>query len=152
MAQTNKQKVGEIGEDVACTFLEKHGYDIIDRNYRKKWGELDIVAKKDGVLHFVEVKSVSRVTEYNPKTDFKKSVRPTSYCHNWFRPEENVHPWKMKRLYRAIQTYLLEKVSDLPAEVLTEEGETNWQIDILAVFLDLNTRKAKFRLTENVIL
>ena len=123
MVQTNKQKIGEIGEDVACVFLEKHGYKIIDRNYRKKWGELDIVAKKDGVLHFVEVKSVSRVTEYEP--------------------EENVHPWKIKRLHRAIQTYLLEKnVSD----------ETEWQLDILAVFLDLTTRKAKFRFTENIIL
>jgi putative endonuclease len=123
MAQTNKQKVGQIGEDVACMFLEKHGYNIIDRNYRKKWGEIDIIAKKDEILHFVEVKSVSHETEYNP--------------------EENVHPWKMKRLYRAIQTYLLEKdVSD----------ETEWRLDILAVFLDLDTRKAKFRFTENVIL
>lgn len=123
MAQTDKQKVGEIGENVACKFLEKRGYKIIDRNYRKKWGEIDIIAQKNNILHFVEVKSVSRVTEYNP--------------------EENVHPWKMKRLARATQTYLLENnVSD----------ETEWQTDILAVFLDFNSRKAKFRFTEDVIL
>ena len=127
MAQTNKQKVGQIGEDVACMFLEKHGYNIIDRNYRKKWGELDIVAKKDNILHFVEVKSVAHNVTH--ETDYQ--------------PEENVHPWKMKRLGRAVKTYLLERnVSD----------ETEWQIDILAVFLDLTTRKAKFRFTENVIL
>lgn len=123
MAQTNKQKVGQIGENVACKFLEKHGYKIIDRNYRKKWGEIDIIARKDNILHFVEVKTVSRVTEYDP--------------------EENVHPWKIKRLGRAIRTYLLgNNVSD----------ETEWQIDVLAVFLDFKTRKAKFRFTENVIL
>lgn len=123
MSITDKQKVGQIGEKVACMFLEKHGYKIIDRNYRKKWGEIDIIAQKDKVLHFVEVKSVSRVTEYNP--------------------EENVHPWKLKRLARATQTYLLENnVSD----------ETEWQTDILAVFLDFNIKKAKFRFTENIIL
>ena len=127
MTQTDKQVVGKLGEDLACVFLEKHGYEIIDRNYRKKWGELDIVAKKDGVLHFVEVKSVSH-----------NVIHETDY-----QPEENVHPWKIKRLHRAIQTYLLEKnVSD----------ETEWQLDILAVFLDLTTRKAKFRFTENIIL
>ena len=127
MTQTDKQVVGKLGEDLACVFLEKHGYKIIDRNYRKKWGELDIVANKDGVLHFVEVKSVSHNVTH--ETDYQ--------------PEENVHPWIIKRLYRAIQTYLLEKnVSD----------ETEWQLDILAVFLDLTTRKAKFRFTENVIL
>jgi putative endonuclease len=127
MSLTEKQKIGQIGENMACKFLEKHGFEILDRNYRKKWGEIDIVAKKDGILRFVEVKAVSH-----------NVIHETDY-----RPEENVHPWKMKRLHRAIQTYLLEKkVSD----------ETEWQLDILAVFLDLSARKAKFRFTENVIL
>ncbi len=121
--QTQKQKTGEIGENIACKFLMKQGCKILDRNYRKKWGELDIVAQKDKVIHFVEVKTVSHETEY--------------------MPEENIHPWKRKRLARAIQTYLLEKnVSD----------ETEWQTDSLAVFLDFKTRRAKIRMTENIIL
>jgi len=123
MAQTEKQKIGEIGENISCEFLVKRGYKILDRNYRKKWGEIDIVAKKDKKIYFVEVKTVSRVTNY--------------------LPEENVHPWKLKRLGRAIQTYLLEKnVSD----------ETEWQFDVMAVFLDFNTRKARIRVVENVII
>src|SRR3989344_3727604 len=57
---TEKQKIGQMGEDFACKYLEKNGYKIIERNYLKKWGELDIIAKKRGKIHFIEVKSVSR--------------------------------------------------------------------------------------------
>ena len=57
---SDTQKTGEIGENVAVKFLMKHGFAILDRNYTKKWGEIDIVAEKDSKLHFVEVKSVVR--------------------------------------------------------------------------------------------
>lgn len=127
--QTDKQKIGEIGENTACKFLMKQGFIIKDRNYRKKWGEIDIIAQKDNILHFIEVKAVSRLRQ--------------GFGGQAHEPEENVHPWKQKRLARAIQTYLLEKnVSD----------ETEWQVDIMAVFLDFNAKKAKIRTTENVIL
>lgn len=131
--KTDKQIIGNLGEDLACKFLMKQGFKIVDRNYRKKWGEIDIVAEKNNILHFIEVKTVSH------------NVSPETW-----QPEENVHPWKQKRLARAIQTYLLEKnVSD---ETDPENDGESWRIDILAVFLDFNTRKAKFRFTENVIL
>ncbi len=123
MSQTQKQKIGEIGESVACEFLVKHNFLIKDRNYRKKWGEIDIVAEKDKILHFIEVKTVSHITEH--------------------QPEENVHLWKQKRLARAIRTYLLEK--KIPEE-------TEWQLDVMAIFLDFKTRRAKVRITENIIL
>lgn len=48
---------GKIGEDIAATFLEKQGYTIRHRNWRWNRKELDIVAQKDGILVFVEVKS-----------------------------------------------------------------------------------------------
>ena len=51
MTFTEKQKVGRIGEDIACKFLMKHGFEVADRNYLRKWGEIDIIAKKRGVLH-----------------------------------------------------------------------------------------------------
>ena len=56
---SKKQKIGEIGENIACKFLVKQGFSILDRNYTKKWGELDIVARKYDKLYFIEVKSVS---------------------------------------------------------------------------------------------
>lgn len=83
---------GNLTESIACDFLRARGYSIIERNYLKKWGELDIVAEKDGDLHFIEVKS-----------DFH------SAGHSGYRPEENVHNLKQRRLRRAISTYLVER-------------------------------------------
>lgn len=120
-----KKKIGALGENIACRFLVKHGFMILDRNYNKKWGEIDIVAEKDKAVHFIEVKTV------------------VSYETDKYRPEENVHYQKFKRLSRVIQTYLLDKGVSC---------ETEWQIDVIAVFLDLENKKAKFRFTENIIM
>ena len=84
MARHNE--VGQKGEEIASKYLEKKGFTIQDRNYRKKWGEIDIVAFKDKVLHFVEVKTVSRRSFGG---HFEQEV-------NNFRPEDNMHPWKLK--------------------------------------------------------
>ena len=48
---------GGCGEDAACNYLKKHGYKIVERNYRCKFGEIDIIARKKGVLIFAEVKT-----------------------------------------------------------------------------------------------
>lgn len=127
LKQTEKQKVGNIGEDIACRFLVKQNYDILDRNYWKKCGEIDIVAEKNNVLHFVEVKTVSRETMGD--------------C----MPEENVHYWKRRRLANVIQIYLSEK-----GYMCNKDKE--WQVDVMAVFLNFNNKKAKLRVTENIIL
>jgi putative endonuclease len=122
---SEKQKIGEIGENIACKFLVKHSFLILDRNYTKKWGEIDIVAEKQNKLYFIEVKSVSHETT-------------TGY-----RAEENMHPWKMKRLSRTIQTYLLsKKISD----------DKEWQVDLVVVYLNLNDKKAKIKRIEDLIL
>jgi len=138
MSITNKQHIGELGEGIACRFLMKQGHKIRDRNYRKKWGEIDIISEKDNIIHFIEVKSVSRETLPTNVNDETEG----------YRPEDNVHPWKLKRIYRTIQTYLLDKKVHLAQR---GEDETEWQIDIIAVFLNIKTRKAKVRITENII-
>ena len=48
---------GRRGEDAACAYLERHGYKVLDRNYRCRWGEIDVIAVKGGTLAFVEVKT-----------------------------------------------------------------------------------------------
>ena len=113
--------IGEKGERFAEDFLLVKGFSIKTRNYRKKWGELDIVAEKKGVLHFVEVKTVSRETNF--QIDGKG---------DYFRPEDSVHPWKIKRLKRVIQTYLAE---------LGLSIEADWQFDLVTVYLIENTHK-----------
>lgn len=55
--KTFNSKTGKQGEDIAVETLRTKGYVILERNWRNKFGEIDIIAKKDGVLVFVEVKT-----------------------------------------------------------------------------------------------
>jgi putative endonuclease len=55
----HRQSLGRRGEDLACAELEKRGYVIVDRRFRTRCGELDIVARDGGVLVFVEVRARS---------------------------------------------------------------------------------------------
>jgi putative endonuclease len=55
-----KREVGIAGEKIACQFLVKRGFKILERNFRRRWGELDIIAEKDGMVRIVEVKAISR--------------------------------------------------------------------------------------------
>ena len=57
MSVKNTKALGDIGEQKAARFLVTKNYEILDRNYRWARGEIDIVAKKDGRLIFVEVKT-----------------------------------------------------------------------------------------------
>ena len=55
----NGRELGIAGENAACAFLKRRGYRILDRNYRCSLGELDIIARKGGILVFCEVKARS---------------------------------------------------------------------------------------------
>jgi putative endonuclease len=57
---SSRKVIGSLGEDIACRFLRSKGYKILAKNYRKPWGEIDIIAEKGTSVRFVEVKTVSR--------------------------------------------------------------------------------------------
>ena len=57
MLSTGKKATGRYGEDIACDFLRKAGYKIVARNYSVQQGELDIIASKNTLIVFVEVKT-----------------------------------------------------------------------------------------------
>jgi putative endonuclease len=126
------QQTGEIGENIAVKFLMKQGFSILERNYTKKWGEIDVVAEKNGKIYFVEVKSVARET----------LPLVTHETNDQYRPEENMHEWKQKRLSRTIQTYLLHKKFD----------DREWQVDLLVVYLNLKDKKARVKVVKDIIL
>ena len=103
---TQKQEVGRLGEQEAADYLVKKGYKVIERNYRKKWGELDIVAKApDRTLVFVEVKAGGGYP---------------------FNPEENLTRAKLRKLQRTASIYANAK----PDLVKDAKG---WRIDLVAV-------------------
>ena len=54
---SKNKSLGDQGEEIAVNELEKQGYTIVDRNFRKKYGEIDIIAKKGDTVTFVEVKT-----------------------------------------------------------------------------------------------
>lgn len=137
---TEKQKIGEIGEDCACEYLERNGYKIVERNYLKKWGEIDIIAKKDKKLYFIEVKSVSRSISETRDTASNKVI---AGGNDSYRPEDNMHHWKLKRLSRAVQSYLLDK--DISEDV-------EWQFDVATVYLDLDKKLSRIVILPDIVL
>ena len=121
------QQTGEIGEQEVVNYLADKGFNILERNYTRKWGELDIVAKKSNVLHFIEVKSIT--------------VRDMFSRENSYRPEDNMHPWKVKRLQRALETYLMDRGVD---------ENTEWQFDLACVYFKENEARVEF--IEDIVL
>lgn len=83
------QKRGEWAEKLACRYLKGKDFSILERNYTKRCGEIDIVAQKGGVVHFIEVKSVSRE-------------------NSMLNPEDHMDFRKLGRLSRTISSYIIE--------------------------------------------
>ena len=122
----NTREKGAIGEEIACIYLKNHDYLIQERNYYKKWGEIDIIAAKDGIVHFIEVKSVIN-----------------KGSNNGHRPEDNVHELKVRKLRRVIQTYLNERKYASDAE---------FKFHVITVVTDEKTGKSLVKMLENIIL
>jgi len=59
MTQDGRQSLGKMGEDLACAELRRRGYAILERRYRTRHGEIDIIARHDATIVFVEVKARS---------------------------------------------------------------------------------------------
>ncbi len=91
----NNKNVGRDGENLATEFLLNKGFIIICRNYQKRVGEIDIVAYRNKILHFIEVKSVIRETLSQINLDY-------------YLPEENVNYEKMLHMKRAIEIFISE--------------------------------------------
>lgn len=151
---TEKQKIGRLGEDIAKKYLENKGFSIIGQNYLRKCGEIDIIAQKGKILHFIEVKTVSR--ENNGDLDQNVSLRPrlrprresgdSEFANSetdTYRPEDNIHPYKLKRLALTIQVYLLEKY---PKE------EPEWVFDVITVQFDAIKRRTYVKFLENLVI
>ncbi len=115
-----KKRLGAIGESLACDYLLSHQYRIVERNFQKRYGELDIIAIKDDTLVFVEVKT---------RTDRMFGL-----------PEEAVTPRKLAEIKQTAAYYKL----------LHPELPDRMQIDVIAIELELDETLRAFRHIENV--
>lgn len=100
-----RRQVGNAGEDLAAAALKKQGYKILERNYRTTLGEIDVIARHQGFLVFLEVKT-------------RRSVR-------FGEPQEAVSPTKQARLKRLADYYV--KVKRL--------GEVKVRFDVVAIIM-----------------
>jgi putative endonuclease len=125
---TRNQDTGKLGEQIACRFLESRGYKVVSLNYRKPWGEIDVIAEKNNEVRFIEVKTVSREI----KREISREIDNAA--------EERIDIRKLKKLARTATLYMIEKGDD-----------REYQIDAVGITLDIVTRKARCRLYEQVI-
>ena len=100
----SNQRVGKWGEDAVAAYLGEHGYEIIARNARTPYGEIDIIARQDDTLIFVEVKTL------------------TSSRH--FFPEQNVTGRKREHMLACAEHYAMENAIDhWQIDVIAVEGK-----------------------------
>lgn len=111
----SRQNIGKKGEILASDFLKKNGYTILAQNYRRKYGEVDIIARENDYLVFIEVKTRTG----------------TSHGH----PFEAVTPRKQRQIGKVAQCYLAENNLfdtaarfDVVSVVLTENNSVKVEI------------------------
>ena len=120
--ESKTSEFGALAEKYASEFLQSRNYTILALNYSKPWGEIDVVAEKEGVLVFVEVKANSKELA-------------------GFEPELRVNKAKLNRLVRAARTYLADKRCGPDQE---------WQIDIISITMDSSRKTAKIKHFKNI--
>ena len=116
----HRQLLGKIGEHLAANYLQKRGYRIIERNFKARYGELDLICVKDDILVFVEVK--------------------TRMGEAFGKPEESVTPRKLREVIKTAEYYKLSH-SRLPDAL---------RIDVIGIELDEDEKIVYFNHIENV--
>jgi len=106
MPRRNRQ-FGDWGEKAAADYLTARGFTVLERNFQRQCGELDLVCRKGDVIHFIEVKT-----------------RTKGSTEKFGLPQEAVTPRKRQRLLLTAETYICEKGLG---------GNINWQMDVLSV-------------------
>lgn len=121
-----KAEIGKLGEDLACEYLVKNRYRVLERNYRKPWGEIDVIGRSpDRTLVFFEVKTVQERTTTG------------------LMAEDNLTQAKLKKLQRTCTLY----AGRYPDQIDEEKG---WRIDLLA--LTINEKDCDIKHYKNITL
>jgi putative endonuclease len=116
-----RRDTGLRGEQLACDLLNKNGYQIVERNFRCRRGEVDIIARQENTLVFVEVR--------------------TKKGHNFGSPEESITPTKMEHL-RNTAAYYRQNHEGLPE---------SWRIDVIAIEMNIQGQVERIEQIENAV-
>ncbi len=121
MPKTNRQSLGQRGEDLAADKLITLGYAIVERNFRCTAGEIDIVARRGDLWAFVEVR--------------------TRRSRTYGTPEESITGRKRAHLIASAQSYLQAHSIE----------NANWQIDLVAVEFDATGKLQRVDVIQNAV-
>lgn len=92
----HNQRIGKWGEDIATEHLTQQGYEIIGRNVRTPYGEVDIIAKKDDVFIFVEVKTRTTKKMGLPEESItSKKQEHMIACAEHYASENEIKHWQI---------------------------------------------------------
>ncbi len=120
----HKSQLGRLGENLTCKYFIEKGYKIIERNFRRKWGELDIIVKSpDKTLIFIEVKTMR---EYEAG----------------LKPEDQLTNSKLKKLKKTASLYAGHN-----QELI--DDDKGWRIDLLA--LTIKDKSCVIKHYENIV-
>lgn len=119
-AKDPRRRLGNHGEDIASAFFVGKGFHILARNWSCRWGEIDLICEKDGITHFVEIKT--------------RKGRQFGY------PEEAITKAKLRHFSRAIEKYLQ----------LSSHPPTEYQMDALAITVSSSDQPPEFHYVENI--
>jgi putative endonuclease len=108
-ARSPRRRLGDFGETAAVGYLTRQGYTVLARQWRCRWGEIDIVAQQDEHLVFVEVRTR------------RGGAGGTG------APEESITPTKQARMVKLAYAYLADQGCD---------DAQAWRIDVIAIELD----------------
>jgi len=157
---SKSQKLGKLAEDAVASYLVNKGFTIIEQNYTRKWGEIDILAlrepfnnvprethqTREKITHFIEVKAVSRDTS---------SDVHSNNTDRYIRPEENMHFQKVKRLKTTIEAYLMSVRTDKRHQTECKRHHEEifpWQFDLIIVYVDNDNKKMIIKPYWNIII
>lgn len=116
----DNKNTGNLGEELAVSFLKKQGYKIVERNYRIRGGEIDIIAKDCDYLVFIEVKARN--------------------SYEYGLPVESITHWKIKALLKTALFYI-QKI---------RWGDKGYRIDFVSIDFTKSKINPEIELIKNI--
>jgi putative endonuclease len=114
----HNQKIGRWGEQVAAEYLQNQGYELVDRNVRTPYGEIDLILKRGEIMVFVEVK--------------------TRTSAGFGYPEESITPRKQQHMFDSAEHYAQEKrLEHWRIDAISVEGKPSGKIPKITHFEDV---------------
>ncbi len=105
-SMNRKQRLGRWGEQTAADYLEAKGYRIVDRNRRTPYGEIDLIAQKEGITFFVEVKARASKTLGPPEVSVSpRKQKHMLACAEYYAQQNNLDHWQ-------IDVIAVERIAD----------------------------------------